>query len=87
VIRVKSYGIEELARLLAVVPPAPAGWVSAAQELPAARRDLDALLARAETDAQLCRRLVDDLEAALADSGIQPTRSTVEAARARLRSS
>ena len=78
--------IEELAHLLTVLPPAPVGWVSAAQELPAARRSLDELLSRAETDAELRRRLVEDLESALAESGIHPTRPTLEAARARMRS-
>jgi hypothetical protein len=86
-IRARSLDVEELARLLAVLPAAPVGWVAAAQELPAARRSLDELLARSETDAELRGQLVEDLESALAASGIEPTRRTVEAARARLRSS
>ena len=68
--------IEELARLLAVLPPAPAGWVEAAQELPRLRAGLDVLVARAEQDAELRARLVSDLEAALAESGIAPLRAS-----------
>jgi hypothetical protein len=86
VIRVQSLDIEELTRLLAALPPAPVGWVASAQELPAARRGLDELLSNAETDAELRRRLVEDLESALAESGIQVTRSTIDAVRDRLRS-
>jgi hypothetical protein len=62
---VRSYDIEHLARLVATLPPPPEGWVAAAQELPAHRRSLDALIAQAEHDAALRARLLGDLESAL----------------------
>jgi hypothetical protein len=85
VIRVSAFDIEQLSRLVAALPPAPGGWVAAAQELPAARRGLDDLLAQAESDAALRERLVADLESALAASGIRPTARILEEARVRLR--
>lgn len=83
-IRVKSYDIEQLAELVAILPPPPEGWVSAAQELPAHRRSLDALIAQSERDAALRARLVEDLESALAESGIDPTPRLLALARARI---
>jgi hypothetical protein len=79
-----QHDIEQLARLVAALPPPPEGWVAAAQALPAHRRDLDALLALAEHDAELRARLVRDLESALAESGIRPTPRMLELARDRL---
>jgi hypothetical protein len=78
--------IEELGRLIAALPPAPEGWVAAAQELPQVRRGLDNLLARAEADSVLRNRLVADLESTLADAGIEPTRHVLADVRERLRS-
>ena len=40
-----SYDHEQLSRLIGMLPPAPEAWVQAAQELPAARRGLDQLVA------------------------------------------
>jgi hypothetical protein len=77
--------IERLGRLIAALPPAPPGWVAAAKELPRLRRDLDALIGRAEADAELRSRLLQNLESALAEAGIEPTRRVVAEARARLR--
>lgn len=82
----KSYAIDEIARLLAALPPAPVGWVAAAQQLPAARGAFDSLLERAAADAELRTRLVADLEAALLEAGITPTPRFVELARERLQS-
>ena len=61
----RRYEIEELARLLALLRPAPTGWVEAAQELPRIRAGLDALIARAEQDAAARARMLEDLEQAL----------------------
>ena len=83
-IRVKAYDIEQLARLIGALPPAPEGWVEAAQELPRMRASLDDLIAKAKTDAELRTRLVADLESALAESGISPTPRILAEARARL---
>ena len=78
--------IEQLSRLIAALPPAPVGWVAAAQQLPKVGAELDALIDRAQADTELRSRLVDDLEAALNEAGIAPTRRVVAEARDRLRS-
>jgi hypothetical protein len=68
-----GYDIQQLARLIGMLPPPPEAWVQAAQELPAARRELAGLVARAEADAEFRRALVADLEAALQAEGVEPT--------------
>jgi hypothetical protein len=79
--------IEQLGRLIAALPPAPEGWVQAAQVLPGVRRRLDDLVGRALADAELRSRLVADLESTLAEAGIEPTRRIVAEVRDRLNSS
>jgi hypothetical protein len=81
-----GYDTERIAELLRLLQPPPAGWVRAAQELPRARAELDALVARAEEDAAFRARVVADLEAALEAEGIDPTPSRVAVLRARLAS-
>jgi hypothetical protein len=68
----RPYEEERLGVLLRLMRPAPAGWLRAAQELPAARRSLDEIVARAEADAAFRQALIADLEAALAQEGYQP---------------
>lgn len=68
------YDEERLGELLRAMRPAPIGWVSAAQELPAARRSLDEIVARAEADAAFRKALVAELETALAREGYEPDR-------------
>jgi hypothetical protein len=80
----RRYEIEELAQLLALLRPAPTGWVEAAQELPRIRAGLDALIARAEHDAAARARMLEDLEQALMESNLPPTPRLVEEARRRL---
>lgn len=75
---------EILAELLRAMPPAPAAWVEAAQELPLARRTLDEIVSRAEADAAFRQALVADLESALAAEGVEPTRPLLDAIRERL---
>jgi hypothetical protein len=75
-----------LAELLRSLPPAPEGWVRAAQELPFARRTLDEIVARAEADVRFREALVADLEAALTAEGYEPQPRLVEALRQQLRS-
>ena len=79
-----TYDEERLGELLRLLPPAPAGWVEAAQELPAARAELDALVKRAEQDAAFRQALVDDLEDALRVAGVEPRPVVVEHLRRRL---
>lgn len=69
---------ERIGELLRVLPPAPMGWVWAAQELPAARRSLDEVVARAEADAEFRMALIADLEATLALEGYEPDRRVVD---------
>jgi hypothetical protein len=78
------YDEERLGELLRCLPPAPAGWVRAAQELPRARAGLDALVQRAEQDAAFREALVADLEKELRAAGVEPRRAVVDHLRARL---
>ncbi len=80
------FGEEQLARLIRVLPPAPEGWVRAAQELPLARAELDEIVARAEADAAFRERLVADLEAALEAEGYERSTAVLAALRLRLKS-
>jgi hypothetical protein len=79
-----GYDEERLGELLRSLPPAPAGWVRAAQELPLARAGLDALVERAERDAAFREALVADLEKELRAAGVEPRRAVVDHLRARL---
>jgi hypothetical protein len=78
-----AFGEERLARLIGALPPAPQGWVRAAQELPLAQTELDDIVARAEVDAAFRQRLVEDLEAALEAEGYARDPGVVEALRLR----
>lgn len=75
---------ERLARLLRLLPPAPAGWVEAAQELPGMRDSLDEIVARAEADLEFRAALIADLETALGQAGYEPGERLLEAVRKRL---
>jgi hypothetical protein len=79
-----TYGEERLGELLRMLPPAPACWVTAAQELPLARVQLDALVQRAEADAAFRDSVVADLELALRAVGVDPRPVVVEHLRKRL---
>ena len=79
-----SYDIEEIARLLSLLQPAPPGWVEAAQDLPRLRAGIDRLVALAEEDAEVRARVVADLERALAEAGVAPTPRALDEARRRL---
>ena len=75
---------EQLASLIRALPPAPAGWVQSAQELPAARLAIDVLVERAHEAAEQRSAILADLEASLRDAGVEPRRQLVEELRARL---
>ena len=68
----REYDEQRLGRLIGMLPPTPEGWVRAAQELPAARRGLDQLVARAEADAAFRASVLADLESALQTEGVEP---------------
>lgn len=79
------YDHERLGELLRLLPPAPEGWIRAAQELPFARRTLDEIVARAQADAAFREALVASLEDALAQAGFEPDERLLEELRERLR--
>jgi len=81
---VSLYDETRIGELLRRLPPAPEGWVRAAQELPLARLGFDDLVRRAEEDTEFRRRLIADLEAALREEGVEPDPALVEALRYRL---
>jgi hypothetical protein len=81
-----AFGEERLASLISALPPAPEAWVRAAQELPFARPELDEIVARAEADAAFRKKLVADLEAALAAEGYERDPAVLAALRVRLES-
>ncbi len=78
-----TYDEEHLAELLSLLPPAPEAWVRAAQDLPRLRAQADAIVARAEADLEFRRRLVADLERALADAGYAAEPRLLDAVRER----
>jgi hypothetical protein len=80
----RSYDEERIADLIAAMPPAPAGWVQAAQELPAARAEMDEIVARAQADQRFRAAAIADLEAALAAEGYDVDRRLLPALRQRL---
>jgi len=75
---------ERLGELLGLLPPAPTGWVQAAQELPLARRQLDEIVERARIDAEFRTQLFADLETALAAAGYEPSAKLLDALRSSL---
>ena len=79
-----THNEERLGELLGLLPPAPAGWVTAAQELPVARVQLDALVERTEADAAFRASVVADLESALRATGVEPSPVVIEHLRKRL---
>ncbi len=79
-----AYDIERLSRLIGMLPPAPEAWVQAAQELPAARRELETIVELAEADAAFREALIADLESALLAKGVIPTRPLVNELRRRV---
>jgi len=81
-----AFNEERLARLIRALPPAPAAWVRAAQELPLAKAGLDEIVARAEADADFKARLVADLEAALEAEGYERGPVVIEALTVRFKS-
>jgi len=78
-----AYDDEELGRLIAALRPVPAGWVRAAQELPAARLAIEGIVSRAVADAEYRDRVVGDLESALAEVGIEPSLAVLDELRDR----
>ena len=74
----RAYEEEQIGRLIGLLPPAPEGWVRAAQEIPAFRQMLDGIVARAEADAGFRRAVIADLEAAITEAGYEPEPRVVQ---------
>ena len=81
---ITRYSDERVAELLRALPPAPAGWVAAAAELPRARAELERIVELASADAEFRRALIEDLEAALRSAGFAADRRRVVELRRRL---
>jgi hypothetical protein len=75
---------EELAELIAALPPVPSGWVQAAVELPHARAAIDQLVERALADEEGREAILADLENALRAAGVEPRPQLLDDLRARL---
>ena len=75
---------ERIAELIAALPPAPAGWVQAAVELPAARAAIDQLVTLALADRAARQEILADLEAAVRQAGVEPRSDVLDGIRARL---
>jgi hypothetical protein len=81
---VSTFAEERIAQLMKALPPAPRGWVQAAQELPLGRRGLDDIAARAEADAEFRQACLADLETALSAAGYELDADLLAAVRRRL---
>jgi len=77
---------ERIAELLRALPEPPMGWVEAAKQLPAARRELETILERIERDEHFRELVAADLEAMLRAEGVEPTPVVVAHLRRRLES-
>ena len=77
---------ERIAEALRALPEPPRGWVEAAKQLPAARRELETILERVERDERFRQLVVTDLEATLRAEGVEPTSVVVAHLRRRLES-
>ena len=75
---------EMLAGLLSELREPPRAWIDAAQQLPAARRALDTIVARATADGAYRSAALAGLEQALRDAGHDPHPHLVASLRARL---
>jgi hypothetical protein len=80
----RNYDEEHIGELLRALPPAPAGYVAAAQELPRARAEIDSLAERAKADVAFRAALLADLEAALLAEGVEPRPALVDLLRRRV---
>ena len=80
----RSYDEERIGELLRALPPAPTGYVTAAQELPRARAEIDGLVERAKDDIVFRAALLADIEAALVAEGVEPRPALVDLLRRRV---
>jgi hypothetical protein len=81
-----EYSEERLGALLRSLPPAPEGWVKAAQLLPQARLEIDEIAERAAADQKFREAVLADLETALEAAGYDLDPALLPALRERLAS-
>ena len=81
---VPAYDEEKLGEILSALPPAPEAWVKAAQDIPLARRALDAIVERAEADETYRRRVIENPEAVLEEADVVAHAEDIEILRRRL---
>jgi hypothetical protein len=81
---VPAYDEERLGELLSSLPPAPEAWVTAAQNLPLARKGVDEIVERAEEDEEYRRRVIEDPRAALEEADVVAHVDAIEILRRRL---
>lgn len=77
---------ERIAEMLRALPEPPKGWIEAAKQLPAARRELETILERIERDVRFRELVIADLEETLRAEGVEPTPVVVAHLRRRLQS-
>lgn len=75
---------EELAELIAMLPPPPGAWTRAAIELPRARAAIEELAVRGLADQRVREAILADLEQALRSTGVDPRPELLETLRTRL---
>jgi hypothetical protein len=73
-----------VADLIAALPPAPAGWVQVASELPSVSAAIEGIVARCLIEQKQRQATLEDLETALRQAGVEPRRERLERLRARL---
>ena len=79
-----GYDEERIAERLRVLPPAPMGWLEAAQELPRARAEIAGLVEARALRPPQPRPDLADIETALAAEGLVPRPSLIELVRRRM---
>jgi len=79
-----EFSEEQVAELIALLPPPPRAWVQAASELPRARAAIDELTIQATGDRQARDAILADLEQALREAGVEPRPRLLESLRARI---
>jgi hypothetical protein len=81
---VTRYDEERLGDLLSALPPAPEGWVRAAQGIPRTEQGVDEIVERAKADERFRRHVVEYPEAALEEADVVAHANVVEMLRRRL---
>lgn len=67
----RDYDEEDIAELLAALPPVPPALITAAEEIPRTRRELADVMRRIEADEQFRLAVEADIESALTSFGYE----------------